>query len=249
MDDHKIPMPTGAERRQAISRILDEGLPRRTALGRELWAILEQIGLRGVLFGTGDCLALSLLLWALCLVPALALAGSTGSLAPALFLFSPLLYTTLSLLTAWKDLQTGIWEWTRTFRVSARMVAALRMLGFGGLSVLVCVPANLILWALTGREMPLSWMLALSLASLFLYGALSLLCQQLRGAAGWLAAPVCWVLLGLIPLIWPRAAEWLTAIPTAVFCLLAAVGITGYLLELRRFCRRPMEGGVSYALR
>ena len=34
-----------------------------------------------------------------------------------------------------------------------------------------------------------------------------------------------------------------------VFCLLAAVGITGYLLELRRFCRRPMEGGVSYALR
>ena len=30
---------------------------------------------------------------------------------------------------------------------------------------------------------------------------------------------------------------------------LAAAGITMYLLELRRFCRRPMEGGVSYALR
>ena len=35
----------------------------------------------------------------------------------------------------------------------------------------------------------------------------------------------------------------------AVFCLLATAGITMYLLELRRFCRRPMEGGVSYALR
>ena len=33
------------------------------------------------------------------------------------------------------------------------------------------------------------------------------------------------------------------------FCLLAAAGITLYLMELRRFCRRPMEGGVSYALR
>ena len=177
------------------------------------------------------------------------MAGSTGSLAPALFLFSPLLYAALSLLTAWKNLQTGIWEWTWTFQVSARMVAALQMLCFGGVSVLVCVPANMLLWTFTGQEMPLGWMLALSLASLFLYGALSLLCQRLRGPAGWLAAPVCWATLGLVPLIWPRAAEWLTAVPTVLFCLLAAAGITLYLLELRCFCRRPMEGGVSYALR
>ena len=173
-----------------------------------------------------SCLALSLLIWALCLLSALFVAGSTGSLAPALFLFSPLLYAALSLLTAWKNLQTGIWEWTWTFQVSARMVAALQMLCFGGVSVLVCVPANMLLWTFTGQEMPLGWMLALSLASLFLYGALSLLCQRLRGPAGWLAAPTGWVLMGLIPLIWPRTAEWLTAIPTVVFCLLAAAGIT-----------------------
>ena len=120
----------------------------------------------------GDCLALSLLIWALCLLPVLFVASSVGTLAPALFLFSPLLYATLSLL-----------------------------------------------------------------------------CQRLRGPAGWLAAPVCWATLGLVPLIWPRAAEWLTAVPTVLFCLQAAAGITMYLLELRRFCRRPMQGGVSYALR
>ena len=194
-------------------------------------------------------MALSLLIWALCLLSALFVAGSTGSLAPALFLFSPLLYAALSLLTAWKDLQTGIWEWTWTFQISARMVVALRMLGFGGVSVLLCVPANGALWLLTGQERFFGWMLALSLASLFLYGALALRCQRLRGPAGWVAAPVGWVMLGLIPLIGPRAAEWLTAGPTVVFCLLAAAGITLYLLELRRFCRRPMEGGVSYALR
>ena len=132
---------------------------------------------------------------------------------------------------------------------SARMVAALRMLGFSGLSVLLCVPANWALWLLTGREQSLGWMLALSLASLFLYGGLSLACQRLRGPAGWLGAPACWVLLGLAALFQPRAAEWLAAVPAAVFCLLAAAGIVLYLLELRRFCRRPMEGGVSYALR
>ena len=249
MDHEKIPMPTEAEKRRAIARILDAGLPPRPSLGRELLKTLRAVGAPALFFGTWDCLALSLLIWALCLLPALFVASSTGSLAPALFLFSPLLYAALSLLTAWKDLQTGIWEWTWTFRVSARMVAALRMLGFGGVSVLVCVPANLLLWVLTGREMSLGWMLALSLASLFLYGALSLLCQRLQGTAGWLAAPVCWILLGLVPLIWPRAAEWLTAVPTVVFCLLAAAGITLYLMELRRFCRRPMEGGVSYAFR
>ena len=248
MDNCNIPMPAEGEKQRAISRILEEGLPRRASFVRELWAILEQVGLRGLLFGAGDCLALSLLIWALCLLPALALAGSTGSLMPALFLFSPLLYAALSLLTGWKNLQTGLWEWTWTFRVSARMVAALRMLCFGGVSVVVCVPANLGLWVLLGRTVSLGWMLSLSLASLFLYGALSLSCQRLRGMAGFWTAPVCWVLLGLVLLIWPRAAEWLTAIPTAVFCLLAAAGITGYLLELRRFCRRPMEGGVSYAL-
>lgn len=249
MDDHNMPLPSEAEKQQAIACILDRGLPRRVGLFRELWEIGERVGPRVLLFGAGDCLALSLLIWTLCLLPALFVAGSTGSLAPALFLFSPLLYAALSLLTGWKELQTGLWEWTWTFRVSARMVAALRMLCFGGLSVLACVPANLALWALTGREMPLGWMLALSLASLFLYGALSLLCQRLRGPASLLGTPTGWVLLGLVPLIWPRAAAWLTAIPAAVFCLLAVGGITLYLLELRRFCRRPMEGGVSYALR
>ena len=249
MDHKKIPMPTEAEKQRAIARILDAGLPPRPSLGRELLDTLRAVGAPALFFGTWDCLALSLLIWALCLLPALFVASSTGSLAPALFLFSPLLYAALSLLTGWKALQTGLWEWAWTFQISARMVAALRMLCFGGVSVLVCVPADLLLWALTGREMPLGWMLALSLASLFLYGALSLLCQRLRGPAGWLAAPAGWILLGLVPLIWPRAAAWLTAVPAAVFCLLAAAGITLYLMELRRFCRRPMEGGASYALR
>ena len=249
MDSRNIPLPSAVEQQRAIARILEAGLPRRKALGRELWQVLQRIGPRALLFGVEDCLALSLLIWALCLPPALALTGLTGSLAPALFLFSPLLYAALSLLAFWKDLQTGIQEWTWTFRVPARMLTALRMLGFGGLSVLVCVPANWALWLLTGQRQSLGWMLSLSLASLFLYGALSLICQRLRGTAGWLGAPACWVLLGLVPLIWPRAAECLTAIPAVVFCLLAAAGATLYLLELRRFCRRPVEGGISYALR
>ena len=142
MVDRDISMPTEAEKQQAIARILDVSLSPRPNLGRELLETLRAVGAPALFFGTWDCLALSLLIWALCLLPALFVAGSTGSLAPALFLFSPLLYAALSLLTGWKDLQTGLWEWTWTFQISARMVVALRMLGFGGVSVLLCVPAN-----------------------------------------------------------------------------------------------------------
>ena len=86
MDNQKISMPTEAEKQRAIARILDAGLPRRVAFGRELREVLQRIGPRALLFGVGDCLALSLLIWALCLLSALFVAGSTGSLAPALII-------------------------------------------------------------------------------------------------------------------------------------------------------------------
>ena len=71
MDNQKISMPTEAEKQRAIARILDAGLPRRVAFGRELREVLQRIGPRALLFGVGDCLALSLLIWALCLLAAL----------------------------------------------------------------------------------------------------------------------------------------------------------------------------------
>ena len=182
MDDWKIPMPTEDEKKRAITGIVDAALPRRVSFARELWAILEQVGPRGLLFGGGDCLALSLLIWALCLLPALALASSTGSLAPALFLFSPLLYATLSLLTGWKNLQTGLWEWTWTFRISARMVTALRKTGRCG-----CLRGESCPWA---GCCPCPWPVCFSMAS----------CPcSASGCGGWPAwlarrpAGSCWV--------------------------------------------------------
>ena len=44
MDNQKISMPTEAEKQRAIARILDAGLPRRVAFGRELREVLQRIG-------------------------------------------------------------------------------------------------------------------------------------------------------------------------------------------------------------
>lgn len=243
----EIPMPTDREKDAAVARILDGGLPARPELWHTLRETLGAVGFRALFFGEADCLFLAALFSALCLLPAAA-AARQGTVGPVLFLLSPALYAALHLLTAWKEAQSGTLEWRQTCRVSLRAVTALRMLVFGGASVLVCVPANLLLWRLGGGSVSLWWMAALSVSGLCLYGTLSLYCLRLRGAAGLLTAPAVWTALGTVPLLWDRAARWLSAVPTVLFCLIAAAALVLYGMELRRFCRRHTEGGSTYAL-
>ena len=177
MRDWKEEMPARWEREAAISAILDRGLVPRPGLAEILRSALDA---RVLFFGVVDCIFLSILAAALLLIPLLAAALQLLSPAPALFLASPALYALLLGLTAWKEAQSGLLDWKRSCRLSLQAVAALRMVVFGGGSVLVCVPVNLWLWRARGGELPLSWMLGVSLSSLFLYG---LLARGLGGAA------------------------------------------------------------------
>lgn len=250
MDDfwNEIPMPTETEKNAAVAQILNAGLPAKPGLWHMLMETVGTVGLRTLFFGAEDCLFLSALFLLLGLLPAAAAAARQGSLGPALFLLSPALYAALHLLTAWKEAQSGTLEWRQTCRVSLRAMTALRMLVFGSVSVLVCVPANLLLWYLAEGGVSLSWMVALSVSSLCLYGVVSLYCLRLRGIAGLLTAPAVWTALGIVPLLWERAARWLNGVPTVLFCLLTAAALVLYVSELRRFCGRRTEGGSIYAL-
>lgn len=250
MDDrwNEFPMPTEAEKNAAVARILDAGLPARPGLRHTLTETLQAVGLRTLFFGEADCLFLSVLFLLLCLLPAAAAAARQGPVGPVLFLLSPALYAALHLLTAWKETQSGTLEWRQACRISLRTMTALRMLVFGSASVLVCVPANLLLWYLAGGDISLFWMVALSVSGLCLYGVLSLYCLRLRGIAGLLTAPAVWAALGTVPLLWERAARWLNGVPTVLFCLLSIAALALYFSELRRFCQRRAEGGTIYAL-
>ena len=250
MDDrwNEIPMPTEAEKNAAVARILDAGLPARPGLRHTLTETLQAVGLRTLFFGEADCLFLSVLFLLLCLLPAAAAAARQGPVGPVLFLLSPALYAALHLLTAWKETQSGTLGWRQACRISLRTMTALRMLVFGSVSVLVCVPVNLLLWYLAGGDVSLFWMVALSVSGLCLYGVLSLYCLRLRGIAGLLTAPAVWAALGTVPLLWERAARWLNEVPTVLFCLLSIAALALYVSELRRFCQRRAEGGTIYAL-
>lgn len=235
--DEKIPMPTGEERQAAIRRIVELSVAEQRARRRS-------VPLSVVFFGVEDCLFLPVLAALLCLIPGAAIARF-DPVAPLLFLFSPALYAALHLLTAWKDTMSGVAEWRRSCRLSACTILALRMLVFGGLTVIVCVPADILLWLTSGRNCSLPWMLGLSFSSLFLYAALTLFCLRLR--RGIVVPPTMWGTLGLLLAVWEGSSQLLLQIPVLVLFFLAAAGLTCCLHILGRMLRYPNRGGRFYA--
>lgn len=228
----------------AISAILDRGLVAKPRLGPLLRSALNA---RVLFFGVADCIFLSILAAVVLMIPLLAAVLQRVSPAPMLFLAAPALYALLLGLTAWKESQSGLLEWKRSCRLSLQAVSALRMVVFGGGSILVCVPVNLWLWSALGGELPLSWMLGVSLSSLFLYGLLSLVCLEGMGRGRLVVPPIIWMALGVLLLAWDGASSWLTALPGAVFLVLAGAALALYLLELKQFCL-GQRGGESYAV-
>lgn len=233
----KIPMPTGEERQAAIRRIVELSEVEQRVRRRS-------VPLSVVFFGVEDCLFLPVLAALLCLIPGAAIARF-APVAPLLFLFSPALYASLHLLTAWKDAVSGVAEWRRSCKLSACTLLALRMLVFGGLAVIVCVPADILLWLASGRVWSLPWMLGLSFSSLFLYAALTLFCLKFR--QGMVIPPAVWGVAGLLLLVWERGGKLLLRIPVLVLFFLAAAGLACCLHILGRMLRYPNRGGLFYA--
>lgn len=250
MDDRMfVPMPTEEEKDQSIRAILDVGLPQPAGMWGELRAMAGRLPLSVLFFGVGDCLFLAAALSVLCLLPTVLVAAQQGPLAPLLFLFSPVLYGVLQGLTLWKEGMSGTLEWKQTCRLSFQVMTALRMLCFGGASVLVCVPVNVLLWMLSGRELSLLWMLSLSFSSLFLYAVLALMTQSLGRLGSLLTAPLTWLAVGVVLLAWDKGTALLLQVPAWIFFLLAAGGLTAFLAGVARHISMRKEGGVWYAVR
>lgn len=243
IDWDPIPMPTEEERCRAVRAAVDAGLPRPAE------QLLREVPLSALFFGVGDCLFLAVLITGVCFVPLAVAVYQRASLAPVLFLLSPLLYASLQALTMWKEYMTGALEWKQTCRIPFRVLTTLRMLVFGGASLAVCVPANVLLWELSLHRAALPWMLGLSFSSLFLYAALSLSCRRFRRRRAMLAAPGLWLALGIALFRWEEGTAVLLRVPALVFFLLALAGLALFLLELKRHLTRPIEGGLRYAVR
>lgn len=249
-DPEMIPMPTEAEKRAAVTAILDAALPVPPRLWRTLGRLLKELGPRALFFGVWDCVFLSFLAALCCFAPMAAAARAAPSMLYALlFLLSPALYGLLHLLTWWKELQTGVWQWKAACRICLRQLTALRMLVFGAVSLAASGLAGGALWLLAGRSVPLLRLLGVSFAALLLFAA-ALLSVQVRSRRTWapLLVPAGWALLSLsLQLLGDRLLPLWRALPAAALFPAALAAAAVYCHELKRWLFEPREGVVSHA--
>ncbi len=248
----RIEYPTDAEREASIQAILSAGLEERPTLWKQLFDLLRAVGLRGTLFGVGDCVALAILLAACALLPLTAILcrrGDSKELFYPLTAGAPLLYAALLLLTFWKEEQLGTRELKMTVRHDLRQLTAMRLVLFSGIAAAgdALLAALAAVWWRDG--LLFSQLLALSLGALFVYVVLTLLGLLYIPARLQAALPAAWCALCLLPgllLPYERLQEILAGLPlvgTVLLTLLAAA--TAYALTrvyLRAF--RPRDTSV-----
>ena len=137
-----IPYPAGDDKEKSIKLIVASGMPEQQRLSAALPKIYRYIGFRGLFFGVGECVFLtvvaSILLW----LSLLSTINDNTTFLYAIFMASPFMYAALHLLTTWKEIMSGTYEYMMSCRCSLRQLTVLRMLVFGG----VCVLGQLELW-------------------------------------------------------------------------------------------------------
>lgn len=247
--DHTL-LPSEAVKNQSIERILSVGVPTPRRLSSAVPALLKTVGLRGLFFGAGDCAFLALsgavLLW-ICLF---AVFHNQSMISVSIFFGSPFLYALLHLLTVWKQIMTGTYELLAVCRCSLRQLTALRMLVFGGISVIfiVCVSVGMRVF-LTGSPSILRLM-SISFAALFLFGLLDLVIEWKWTAPGsCFAAPIIWGLISVCLLLANERTEALMRnVPTFVFGIAAVLSAFLYLRTLKHYYFDPKEGALYHAV-
>ena len=245
-----VPMPTEAEKRKAVGEILAAAMPEEAGFRGTFAGLRRCLGLRELFFGVGDCVLLSGLTAGVCFLPLLLLAfQGWEALYALLFLASPALYGMLHLLTGWKELQDGTWQWKASCRISLRQLTALRMLVCGGGCLAVSAALSIGIWMAAGRRLSLLRLLGVSSAALVLFAA-ALLGVQLfiRRPGAALAVPAVWMALGgALLVLGERLLPFWNALPTGVLLAGAVLGAVLYGFEWRHWFTKPQEGVLLYA--
>lgn len=219
-----IIMPNKEEKERAINKIVSQGMGKRRHMVSVIFSLLQEIGLCNLFHGTVDCIFLAILCTiALDLMVVVPMAVYHNMALLGLFFISPMLYGFLHLFTLWKEQQEGLYELKMTCRYTLHELTALRMLFFGGLSVVG--NRMLMLFFLQKGVVMLSFLklLSVSLSALFLYGFFNLLVlsygkklwSQMALMAGWSIAFMLLTCFG-VPI-----DGWIGEMPTVVLVMMA----------------------------
>lgn len=253
-NENYIPFPTEEEKNDSIHKIVTDGVQPPCSLGSAVLRLTGEISVRDLFFGVGDCLFLAFLAAALFWSGVFLSARQTEALLPVLMFFaSPFLYALLHLLTVWKEIMSGMYERLMTCRLSLRQMTILRMMVFGGISVLVSTLLNAGLWFVLSDACKGAYtylrMMGISFSGLFLFAWTELVAEwKWRLPASCTAAPLLWGILGVSSFFWQeRIRTVLLTVPTAVFVMTAGIFAALYLGTLKRYYFDSKEGALSHA--
>ena len=241
-----IPMPGPEEKKMAVSRIVDAGVP---AVRREnLFCMVRALTPRILFFGVGDCLLVSFLFLAFAGTAFLMSAQSNLNGSGVLLLFlSPALYLLLYSLTMLKEFSENTREIPCSCHYNIRHLTTMRMLYFGGFGT----AANAVISFLgAGWSGSFVRLLGVSLSVLFLYASVSTFCLlHLRRAVLQLVMPPA-LFAGaavLMILFWPDFSSFLlNVLPAGVSLLTAGCFCAIFLAEVYRYYKKG-KGKTHYA--
>ena len=249
-ENEKILFPGMEEREKSIERIVTEGTPVPRSLYTAYLQAWRCVGVRGLFCGVEDAVLLALLGTGMLWTGIFCVSGkATGNLYLPVFLVSPVFYAALHLLTFWKEQMAGTYEQLMVCRLSLRQMTVLRMLFFGGASLLATGGLSIGVWLRFGETYPPCRIFGLSSAALFLFAWLSLVIEwRFYTPLAHLFAPLVWVGGGIVLLLWDAARDLLPKVPTAVFLLTAVLFARLYTGELKKYYFKEKEGAMTYAV-
>ena len=251
MDKQQIIFPSEEEKEKSISFIVAKGMPKPHRFFRELYTMFQAVGFRGMFFGVGDSIFLAVLctIFSLC-GSVLFMYKSENGIVISLFLVSPFLYGIVQAMTTWKDWMTGVYEQKMVCRYTLRQVNTLRMLFFGGISVVLCIGGSMVLSIAAQNCVIFLRYLGIAFTALVLFAVLDLsvrwYCKTLFGN---FLAPFFWLVLGIFML---HTSEWVASVlmglPVVVFWIFVAGGAVVYVRMLYHWYFIKREGAFSYVV-
>lgn len=165
------------------------------------------------------------------------------------FMVSPLCYALLYFFGIWKERLLGTFELKMTLCVSLKELLILRMLAFSGISLVIAVWCNLLIWQWFDQELSLLRLCSLSFSSLFLFANLQLLLEyKIPMRASHWVTPMIWGAVGIL-FVWQqeRIAEFLDYVPISIVIMMVFTLLLLFIYLLRHNYFMEKEGTITYA--
>lgn len=242
------------EKENSIAFILKEANLQPVTFRVFIHSYFQEVGFRYLFWGMGDILFIvSLLLIGVGILyfPDLYHLFENGhrdEIYFIVFMVSPLCYALLYFLGIWKERLLGTFELKMTLSVSLKELFILRMLVFSGISLIVSVGSNFLIWQLLGQELSLMRLFSLSFSSLFLFANIQLLLEyKISMRCSYWITPTIWSAVGVL-FIWKKdwIAQLLLYLPLSIVTVFVFVLLFLFLYLLRNSYFMKKEGTITY---